>query len=331
MIESVSAFLPWVLFLIGVVVFLALDLGVIHRKDEVMSVSSALKWSAFWVALSLAFAVFVWLWHGAVPAQEFLAGYLIEKALSVDNLFVFVLVFSALGITAKFQHKVLFWGVLGALVMRAVFIFGGIALLERFHWVIYVFGALLIYTGIKMWKSDETEMDVEANPVVRLAERFLPVDCTPDQDRFFVVKNGVRMATPLFLALIAVESADLVFAIDSVPAVLAISRDPFIVFTSNVFAIMGLRSLYFALAGCVERFHYLHYGLSVVLGFVGAKMLLVDVVHLPVGLSIGFIIATVGASIGYSLYKTRDGACEVPAAEPHVVTCDSKPAAQTAE
>lgn len=313
-----AGYVPWLLFGIAIVVLLLIDLLVAHRDDHETSVKEAIWWSVGWIGLALAFGAGLWWWQGAAVAQQYLAAYLIEKSLSVDNLFVFVVVFSALGIAAKYQHKVLFWGILGAIVFRLVFIFGGIALLERFHWIIYVFGGFLVFTAIKMWRTSEADADPHKNPLVRLAERYLPIDCRYQGGEFAYRADGRLVFTGLALGLIAIESADLVFAVDSVPAVLAISSDPFIVFTSNVFAILGLRSLYFALAGCMQRFHYLHYGLALVLGFVGAKMLLVDVVHVPIPLSIAVIVLTVGASMAYSVWKTRAGCAMVvePAAQP---------------
>lgn len=307
----IEGWLPWLAFSAAIVVLLMLDLFIAHRDDKETGVREALWWSAGWIALALAFGGGLWVWMGADVAQQYLAGYLIEKSLSIDNLFVFVVIFSALGITAKYQRKVLFWGILGAIVFRLAFIFGGIALLERFHWVIYIFGGFLLFTAFKMWRTDESDADPHRNPLVRLAEKVLPIDCRYQGSSFAYRDGGKLVFTGLALALIAVESADLVFAVDSVPAVLAVSKDPFIVFTSNVFAILGLRSLYFALAGCIERFHYLHYGLALVLGFVGAKMLLVDVIHVPIPLSIAVIITTVGGSMAYSMWKTRN-ACELP-------------------
>lgn len=314
--------LPWIGFVAGVAVMLALDLGVFHRGEHKMGVKEALTWSAVWIALAMAFAGGVWMWKGAQAGQEFLAGYFIEKSLSIDNLFVFVLVFGALAIKPIHQHKVLFWGIFGAIAMRIVFIIGGLKLLESFHWIIYVFGAFLIYTAVKMWKGDDEDVDPEKNPIVKFVKRFMPVDCRHEGHSFTVVKDGVRYLTPLALALVAIESADLVFAVDSVPAVLAVSKDPFIVFTSNVFAILGLRSLYFALAHCVERFEYLHYGLAMVLGFVGTKMLASDIVHLPTWAAIGVIVALVGGSIAYSMHRTRTCTAVFPDREPEPEPAD---------
>ena len=306
----------WFAFAVFIVALLLFDLFVVHRTDKEMSIRSAVGWSLGWISLAMVFGVGVWFWRGAEVAQQYFAAYVIEKSLSIDNLFVFVVIFSAMGIAAKYQHKVLFWGILGAIVFRLMFIFGGIALLERFAWVMYIFGAFLLVTAIKMWRTDLTDSEPQSNPVVRLAERFLPVDCSYEGGAFAVRKQGKLVLTSLALALIAVESADLVFAVDSVPAVLAITKDPFIVFTSNIFAILGLRSLYFALAGCIERFHYLHYGLALVLGFVGAKMLLTEFVHIPVGLSVAVILTTVGGSMAYSVWKTRAGCVPCQTVEP---------------
>jgi tellurite resistance protein TerC len=304
--------LPWILFGAAIVALLLLDLLVAHRSDRETSVKEAIWWSVGWVGLAVLFGLGVWAFRGPESGQQYFAAFLIEKSLSIDNLFIFVVIFSSLGIAAKYQHKVLFWGILGAIVFRLVFIFGGIALLKQFHWIIYVFGALLLFTAFKMWRTDESSSDPRQSLAVRLAERYLPVDCSYEGGAFAYRSAGKLVFTSLALALIAVESADLVFAVDSVPAVLAISSDPFIVFTSNVFAILGLRSLYFALAGCMDRFHYLHYGLAIVLGFVGAKMLLVDLVHVPIPLSIAVIVGTVGGSMLYSVWRTR-GTCSLPA------------------
>jgi len=312
-----DALIPWLVFGGMTAALLVIDLTVFNRGARVQGVREALLWTAGWVSLGLLFGVGVWALRGGEIAQQYYAGFLIEKALSVDNLFVFVMVFAALGIAPEHQRKVLFWGVLGAIVFRLIFILGGVALIERFEWVMYIFGVVLLVTAFKMWRSEEVEADPEKNPLVRLVERVFPVDCTYRGERFALRRAGAWVLTPLALALVAIESADLVFAIDSVPAVLAVSRDPFIVFTSNVFAILGLRSLYFALAGCIQRFRYLHYGLAIVLGFVGVKMLVVHWVHVPVGLSLAFIGTTVLGSVALSWWRTsRDAACELPAAEP---------------
>ncbi len=303
--------LPWVTFGVGVAVLLALDLFVINRGEKVLSVTQALWWSAFWIALAFAFAAFVWWWQGGAMAREFVAAYLVEKSLSVDNIFVFLMVFTALGIGPGHQHKVLFLGIFGAIVLRLLFILGGLALLERFSWTMYVFGALLLYTAVRMWRSEEATIDLEKNPVVRFAERHLAFDSSYRGHAFINRVNGKLLFTPLVLALLAIESADIVFAVDSVPAVLAISRHPFIAFSSNVFAILGLRSLYFALAGCMNRFAYLHYGLAAILGVVGIKMIIAEWYHVPTAAALGFIAVALTVSIVVSIIKTRREGCRV--------------------
>jgi tellurite resistance protein TerC len=295
----------WFAFVGGLLGVLALDLGVFHRKAHVVSVREAAIWSAVWVALSLAFAALVYVWLGPDKGLEFLTGYLIEKSLAVDNIFVFVLVFSFFATPPLYQHRVLFWGVIGALLMRGVMIFLGAALIEQFHWILYVFGGLLLLTGLRMLvQRHDAETDLNKNPAVRLARRVFKVSDDYDGQRFFTVKNGVRMATPLFLVLIFIEFTDLVFAVDSIPAIFAITTDPFIVFTSNALAILGLRSMYFLLAGVVHRFVYLKTGLSLILVFIGVKMLLLDVFKIPTALSLGVVATILALSIVLSLLKT---------------------------
>jgi len=264
----------WVGFNVFVLAMLALDLGVFHRKAHVVSLRESITWTVVWVTLALLFNGGVWHFYGSQKALEFLTGYLIEKSLSVDNVFVFALLFSYFAVPAKYQHKVLFWGILGALIMRAIMIFLGAALIAKFTWIIYVFGGFLVLTGIKMVVKREEEIHPERNPVVKWFKKLIPVTSDYRGDRFFVRENGVRAATPLFVVLLLVEVSDLIFAVDSIPAIFAVTTDPFIVYTSNVFAILGLRSLYFALAGVMDKFHYLKIGLGVVLAFVGVKMLL---------------------------------------------------------
>jgi len=283
--------LLWVGFNLFVLLMLALDLGVFHRTAHVVKTKEALLWSVVWIALALLFNLGIYLWQGPKVALEFLTGYLIEKSLSVDNLFVFIMIFTYFGVPALYQHKVLFWGILGALVMRAIFIASGVALIEHFHWIIYVFGAFLILTGVKMaWQKDK-EIHPEKNPVLRLFRRLMPVSDRYHGGAFFVKQGGRQFATPLFVVLLLVETTDLIFAVDSIPAILAITLDPFIVYTSNVFAILGLRSLYFALAGIMPLFHYLNYGLAAILAFVGAKMMLVDFYKIPIGISLSVVAA----------------------------------------
>ena len=308
----------WVAFNVFVLAMLALDLGVFHRKAHVVGLREAAVWSAVWVGLALVFNAGLWAYAGPKVGLEFLTGYLIEKSLSVDNIFVFVMLFTYFAVPAQYQHRVLFWGILGALVMRGTFIAAGAYLLQQFHWVIYIFGGLLILTGIKMALRGDTPIDPEANPVTRLARRFLPLTPRYHGQRFWVREAGRRVATPLFLVLLLVEFTDLVFAIDSIPAIFAVTQDPFIVYTSNVFAILGLRSLYFLLAGVVHRFVYLKYGLAVVLVFVGLKMLLVDVYKVPVLASLAVIATVLTASIVASLLRrppappVREAADEAP-------------------
>lgn len=294
----------WVGFLVFVLAMLAVDLGVFHRKSHHVSLKEAAVWSLVWVVLAAVFNVGVYAWFGGQTALEFTTGYLIEKALAVDNIFVFVVIFNAFAIPAVYQHRVLFWGVLGALVMRGAFIFAGAALLQRFHWAMYIFGGVLAATGLKLLlQRHHHESHPERNPIVRALRRWLPVTSDFAGGRFTVLENRRRFVTPLLLALVAVEVSDVIFAVDSIPAIFAVTLDPFIVFTSNVFAILGLRSLYFLLAEIVQRFVYLKIGLAVVLIFVGAKMLLVDIYKLHIGLSLAAIAGILGVSLLASLLK----------------------------
>lgn len=311
--------LPWVLFGVFVLTMLVLDLGVFHRHSHEVKVKEAMLWSAVWIALALLFNIGIYIWRGPETALEFLAGYLIEESLSIDNLFVFLMIFSYFRVPAQYQHKVLFWGILGALVMRAIFILAGVALIQKLHWIIYVFGAFLIVTGVKMAAGKDEQINPEKNPVLRLCRRLLPVTEDYEDGKFFVKRAGRRFATPLFIVLPVIETMDLVFAIDSVPAILAITRDPFVVYTSNVFAIMGLRALYFALAGIMQLFHYLHYGLSAILVFVGVKMLLADIYKIPIGMALGIVAGCLLIAVIASLMwppKTAEPAGERPAGSP---------------
>ena len=303
--ESIGTPALWLGFVAFVVAMLALDLGIFHRKAHVVGFREALTWSSVWVTLALVFGAGVWWIHGSDRGLEFLTGWLIEKSLSVDNIFVFVIIFAALGIPAIHQHRVLFWGILSALALRAAMIFAGAAMLERFHWLIYVFGAFLIATGVKLFFERGRDSHPEESWPMRLARRVIPSTPRLDGDRFFSVENGRRVATPLFMALLMVEVTDVVFAVDSLPAIFAITRDPFIVFTSNIFAILGLRSLFFLLADLVDRFRYLKVGLAAVLVFVGAKMTAVDFVKLPPLASLAVIALLLGASVGASWIASR--------------------------
>lgn len=296
----------WLGFNLLVMALLALDLGLFNRKNHVVGVRESLIWSGVWIVLSLVFCYFaIYRPAGDEAALAFLTGYVIEKALSVDNLFVFLVLFSYFRVPQAYQHKVLFYGILGALVMRAVFILLGVELIHRVHWIIYVFGAFLIYTGIKVAREHGNDTDPEANIAVRLARRFIPVTSEYHRSRFFVRINGVRHATPMFLVLLAVETTDVIFAVDSIPAILAITDDAFIVYTSNVCAILGLRSLYFALAALMRLFRFLQYGLAFILVFVGAKMLLQDWYKIPVGVSLAVVLGTLIVSILYSIWHAR--------------------------
>ena len=295
----------WVGFNVFVLIMLALDLGVFHRKNHEVSLKEALTWTAVWISLALVFNGFIFYRFGEELAVQFLTGYLIEKSLSVDNIFVIILIFSYFQVPLIYQHKVLFLGILGALVMRAIFIFAGIELIHRFHWLIYIFGGFLIITGIRMLFSQETKIDPDKNFFVRLIKMIIPITSDYHQSKFVVRQEGRLWATPLLLALIVVEGTDLIFAVDSIPAILAISDDPFIVYTSNVFAILGLRSLYFAVAGIEKFFKYLKYGLAVILVFVGTKMAVADFFKIPVEVSLGVIAFILGVSMVASVRKTK--------------------------
>ncbi len=294
----------WLLFLIFVLAMLALDLGVFHRRAHAIGFREALAWSLFWIALAAAFAVLVYFWRGRTPALEFVTGYVVEEALSVDNLFVFLLIFRYFRVPDLYQHRVLFWGIVGALVMRGIFILAGVTLINRFHWLIYLFGAFLVFIGIRLGREAEAEVHPEQNPVLKLLRRHLPL--TPDYvgGEFFVRADGLY-ATPLLLVLVFVEITDVTFATDSIPAVLAISRDPFVVFTSNVFAVLGLRALYFVLAGMMELFHHLHYGLAAILVFIGVKMLLSEIWPIPTWIALLVVAALLAAAVTASMILPR--------------------------
>lgn len=303
MVESIGTPWLWGGFLAFVVAMLALDLGVFHRRPHEVRVGEALAWSVVWVGLALVFNAWIYWRFGREIGLEFLTGYLIEKSLSVDNVFVFVLLFTSFGVPRHLQHRVLFWGIFGALVMRVVFILFGALLLQRFHWVIYVFGAILVYSGYRFLTHESGEIHPEKNPIYRLFARLLPTVPAFEDGRFTVVRAGRRHATPLLLVLIAIEATDVVFAVDSIPAIFGITDDPFIVFTSNIFAILGLRALYFVLGGFLGRFRYLDEGLALVLLFVGGKMLLAGVVHVPTPVSLLVIAVVIGGAIGLSLLR----------------------------
>ena len=302
----------WILFYVLVIIMLYIDLKSFGRKGQhEVSVSEALKMTAVWIAVSLVFCGGIWWLYPVEPhekAMEFLAGYLIEKSLSMDNLFVFLMLFSFFGVQRKYQHEVLFWGIFGALVLRSIFIFAGVAMIQRFEWILAIFGLFLIYTGIKMFfHQDDEQVDPSKNIFVKVFKRFFPVTDQMHEDKFFIIKNGRRLATPLFIALLVIETTDVAFAVDSIPAVFSVSRDPFIVLTSNIFAILGLRALYFALAAITKYFTYLKYGLGIILSFVGMKMLLEVFWHIkvPTTLSLCIIFGILMLSMGLSMWVSR--------------------------
>lgn len=314
-IESVGSPLLWIGFILFVLAMLGLDLGVFHRRAHQVGVREALLWTTAWIALALLFNAGVYFRFGPERAVEFLTGYIIEKALSVDNIFVFLVIFTYFKVPAVLQHRVLFWGILGALIMRAVFILLGAILIQQFHWVIYVLGGFLIFTGVKLLLQHGGEMHPERNAIVSLFQRFVTSVNYYRGFQFSVVENGKRYATPLLLVLVTIEATDIIFAVDSIPAVFAVTTDPFIVFTSNIFAILGLRALYFALAGAMRRFHYLKVGLALVLVFVGGKMMLTDLYKLPVMVSLAVVVLLLAAFVVLSLVR--------PPAEPELRIPDS--------
>jgi tellurite resistance protein TerC len=294
----------WILFNVFVLAMLALDLGLLQRRSHIVKFREALIWSLVWIGLAGAFAVLVYSRYGHATAVEFVTGYVIELSLSVDNLFIFILIFRFFRVAPAHQHKVLFWGIVGALVMRAVFIVVGIGLIQRFHWITYVFGALLVYSGIRLFRQHGGGMEPQNNPVLRLFRRWVPTTEDYVGDKFLVRRDRLY-ATPLLAVLVLVEATDLVFATDSIPAVLAITLKPFIVYTSNVFAVLGLRSMYFLLAGMMELFHYLHYGLAAILIFVGAKMLLSNYYHIPTLIALGVVAGVLLISVAASLLNPQ--------------------------
>jgi tellurite resistance protein TerC len=295
----------WIGFNVFVLAMLALDLGVFHRKAHTVSITEASIWSIVWITLALTFNAGLYFFSGPEPALQFFTGYLIEKSLSVDNIFVFVLLFSYFAVPAAYQHRVLFWGVLGALLMRGIMIVLGAVLLDRFHWIIYLFGAFLIVTGVRMAFHQEAKVHPERNPLLKLVRLILPVTHDYEHDRFVVRRAGHVLLTPLLLVLLVVETTDVIFALDSIPAIFAVTQNPFLVYTSNVFAILGLRSLYFVFANAMGRFSYLKLGLAVVLSFVGVKMILADIFHIPTALSLGVIAVVLTVAIVASIMRTR--------------------------
>ena len=300
---SAATPLHWIGFGVIVTALLAIDLGVFHRKPHAISFREAAGWSVFWISLALAFNAFVWWRFGPVAGQEFLAGYLIEQSLSVDNVFVFLILFSTFAVPPELQHRLLFWGVAGAVVMRGLFVFAGVAAIEAFHGVLYLFAAILFYTGFKMLRAGEQEAHPEKNPLFRLFQRMVPSTPQWRGPAFFVRENGKLLATPMLTVLVLVELTDLMFAVDSIPAIFAVTRDPFIVLTSNVFAILGLRSLTFCLSGLLDRLAYLRPALAVVLLFIATKMAIAEWVHIPIGISLAVVAGVLGAGVVISLLR----------------------------
>jgi len=294
-------FWGWIAFNLFVVLMIILDLFVLHRHQKIITIKQALGTSAIWIGMALIFNIGIYYFFGSEKALNFLTGYLIEESLSIDNLFVFILIFDYFHTPREYQHKVLFWGILGAIIMRALFIFFGIALVSQFHWVLYLFGVFLIYAAIKMALPKHETIEPENTFIIKSIKKFILVSHQYDGDKFFTLKDKKWMATPLFITLITVEMTDLIFALDSIPAIMAITLDPFIIYTSNIFAILGLRSLYFALAGLMPLFHFLKYGLAAILGFVGIKMLLSHYIDIPIGVSLGVIALAIVVSVGSSL------------------------------
>jgi tellurite resistance protein TerC len=295
----------WIIFSIGAAAILIIDLLVLHRKPHAVRTREAAIWSSVWVSVALLFNLWILYSQGRVRALEFFTGYLIELSLSVDNIFVFVLIFAYFHVPAAYQHRVLFWGIVGAVILRGIFIFGGITLLHYFHWLIYILGGVLVYGGIHLFRSKKASVDPSKNRVLRLFRRYVPISHHYDEAHFLTHENGRRMATPLLAVLVVVESTDVVFAVDSIPAILAITRDSFIVFTSNICAILGLRSFYFLFASLIQRLRYLHYGLALILCFVGVKMILSDLIHIPIGASLGVVAGVLATSVVGSLLRPK--------------------------
>lgn len=298
--------LPWIYFHIFILTMLGLDLFVFHQKPRAVSIREAIGFSIFWVSLAFLFNIYIYFSRGMEDALNFLTGYLIEESLSIDNLFVFLLIFKYFKTPEASKHKVLFWGVLGAIIMRALFIWFGILLISKFHWIIYVFGLFLILTGLKLWFEKDKDIDPEFNPILRIFRHFFHVTENYVSNYFFIIREGKYFATPLFIVLLAIETTDVVFAVDSIPAILAITHDPFIVYTSNIFAILGLRSLFFALSHMLSLFHYIHYGLSFILVFIGIKMLLMHYIKIPTVVALGIVFMVLAISITLSILYPED-------------------------
>jgi len=315
----------WIVFNLFILGMLMIDLMVFNRKPHEITIRESLTWTAVWIVLALLFGVGIYIWMDSQSALDYFTGYLIEKSLSVDNIFVFLLIFSYFGVPAKYQHKVLFWGILGALFFRLIFIFVGIALLEQFHWIIYVFGGFLVFTGIKLGLEKDKEIRPEQNPILKLVRRFIPVTREYHGEHFFRKIRGRWVATPMFIVLVVIETTDVVFALDSIPAIMAITRDPFIIYSANAFAILGLRALYFALSGVMRLFHYLHYGLAFILVYIGVKMMMEPVFEIPTLITLGVILTVLTASVIVSIFFPKQEGPLDQAARPDT---ESSPDAQ---
>ncbi|MDD5686607.1 MAG: TerC family protein [Elusimicrobia bacterium] len=302
----VNQTLLWIIFAVVIVEMLLLDLGVFTKKAHEISLKESLKLSVFWVLVALLFNIGIYFLLGMETALKFFAGYLIERSLSVDNLFVFLIIFSYFKVPSKYQHKVLFYGIIGALIIRGIFIFAGIAIIQRFSWAIYLFGVFLIYTGIKMFSKEKKEMHPEKNIILKVFRKLFNTTENYEEDKFFIKRAGKYIATPLLIVVIVIETTDIVFAVDSIPAVLGITNNPFIVYTSNIFAVLGLRALFFALAGIMKMFYFLSYGLSAILIFIGVKMLVSDFYKIPIGIALGVVTAILSFSIIISILKTNE-------------------------
>lgn len=301
----IATYFPWIVFGLLIVIMFTLDLLVLNRKEREGSMKEMVGWTCLWIGVALLFNLYIYFVRGFEDALTFFTAYLIEKSLSVDNLFVFLLVFKYFQTPPSSMRKVLFWGVLTALILRAVFIGLGIVLISKFHWLLYIFGVFLIFTGVKLWFEKDKEIHPEDNPVLRLFRHFFPITPHYEHGKFFILKNGVYFATPLMVVLLVIETTDIIFAVDSIPAVLAITFDPLLVFTSNIFAVLGLRSLYFVLAHMMTLFHYLHYGLAIILVFIGIKMLLMDVVEIPIAAALSFVFVILSASVLLSIRRNK--------------------------
>jgi len=303
----------WIVFNAFILAMLIIDLKVFNRKPHEISIKESLIWTAIWIAQAIVFGIGLYYFLGTQPALDYFTGYLIEKSLSVDNIFVFLLIFTYFGVDSIYQHRVLFWGIFGALVFRLIFIFLGVALLEQFHWIIYVFGAFLIFTGIKLGLEKDKEIHPEKNPILKLVRRIVPITKSFHGPDFFIKRGSRLIATPMFVVLVVIETTDIVFALDSIPAIMAITRDPFLIYSANAFAILGLRALYFALSGVMRLFHYLHYGLAFILVYIGCKMLLENVIHIPTLFTLGVIVFTLTISVILSIkYPNENEQPDIP-------------------